>query len=186
MKSEVYDKAITFFQRASQLEPSDVKWQLMIASCHRRMRNYQQSLEIYQEVHRKEPENIECLRYIVQICNDLGLKQEVDEYATKLRRAEESSKNKNFTEDQTDILLSEQSVYKLPSKHHNSYDPLDSPRLDDSSSLFQVNSKIAKKGSRMDESYDTLDSKPSIRKKISQTAEDDWGEDEISDDMLPL
>jgi hypothetical protein len=36
------------------------------------------------------------LRYIVQICNELGLKQEVEEYVTKLRRAEENAKGKGI------------------------------------------------------------------------------------------
>ena len=124
IKSEVYDKAINYFHRASQLEPSDVKWQLMIASCHRRMRNYQQALEIYQEVHSKDPENVECLRYIVQICNELGLKQEVEEYVTKLRKAEENAKGKGQSnQDQTELLLS-QNVYKAAPKA-NIYDSYD-------------------------------------------------------------
>ena len=42
--------------------PNQVKWQLMIASCHRRSGNYQQALETYKYIHKKFPDNIECLK----------------------------------------------------------------------------------------------------------------------------
>jgi intraflagellar transport protein 88 len=35
VKSEMYERAIEFFMRASELQPSEVKWRLMVASCHR-------------------------------------------------------------------------------------------------------------------------------------------------------
>jgi len=40
--------------------PRQVRWQLMVASCHRRSGNYQQALETYKYIHRKFPENVEC------------------------------------------------------------------------------------------------------------------------------
>ena len=42
--------------------PNRVKWHLMIASCHRRSGNYQQALETYKFIHKKFPDNIECLK----------------------------------------------------------------------------------------------------------------------------
>ena len=33
----------------------------MVASCHRRTGNYQQALEAYKMIHKKFPENIECM-----------------------------------------------------------------------------------------------------------------------------
>jgi len=35
VKSEMYERAIEFFMRASELQPGEVKWRLMVASCHR-------------------------------------------------------------------------------------------------------------------------------------------------------
>nr|XP_045724480.1 intraflagellar transport protein 88 homolog [Mirounga angustirostris] len=67
--------------------PTQVKWQLMVASCFRRSGNYQKALDTYKEIHRKFPENVECLRFLVRLCTDIGLK-EVQEYATKLKRLE--------------------------------------------------------------------------------------------------
>ncbi|XP_067569908.1 intraflagellar transport protein 88 homolog isoform X8 [Pseudorca crassidens] len=130
------EKAIQYFERASLIQPTQVKWQLMVASCFRRSEqpdvqessltqgsasrdhrqrsppflralclpprapqvaaghrcgvtsgNYQKALDTYKDIHRKFPENVECLRFLVRLCTDIGLK-EVQEYATKLKRLE--------------------------------------------------------------------------------------------------
>ena len=86
VKNEVYEKAIHYFQRAAKIQPKEVKWRLMVTSCYRRMGSYQRALELYEEIHRDEPENIECLRYLVAICKDLGMKYE--HYQTQLAKAE--------------------------------------------------------------------------------------------------
>ncbi|XP_066872513.1 intraflagellar transport protein 88 homolog isoform X10 [Kogia breviceps] len=85
--TQFYEKAIQYFERASLIQPTQVKWQLMIASCFRRSGNYQKALDTYKDIHRKFPENVECLRFLVRLCTDIGLK-EVQEYATKLKRLE--------------------------------------------------------------------------------------------------
>ncbi|XP_037345527.1 intraflagellar transport protein 88 homolog isoform X2 [Pungitius pungitius] len=81
------EKAIQYFERATLIQPTQVKWQLMVASCYRRSGNYQKALETYKDIHRKFPENVECLRFLVRLCTDMGLK-DVQEYATKLKKAE--------------------------------------------------------------------------------------------------
>ncbi|XP_029458377.1 intraflagellar transport protein 88 homolog [Rhinatrema bivittatum] len=81
------EKAIQYFERAALIQPTQVKWQLMVASCYRRSGNYQKALDTYKEIHRKFPDNVECLRFLVRLCTDIGLK-EVQEYATKLKKAE--------------------------------------------------------------------------------------------------
>lgn len=63
VKSEMYEKvcsillsscfyccwqAMAYFIRASQIQPKEVKWRLMIASCYRRIGNFQQALKIYE------------------------------------------------------------------------------------------------------------------------------------------
>ncbi|KAL7983341.1 hypothetical protein Chor_000217, partial [Crotalus horridus] len=59
------EKAIHYFERAALIQPTQVKWQLMVASCYRRSG----------------------LRFLVRLCTDMGMK-EVQEYATKLKRVE--------------------------------------------------------------------------------------------------
>ena len=39
-------------------------------------------------IHADFPDNVECLRYLVHICDDLGKKDQVHEYVVKLRKAE--------------------------------------------------------------------------------------------------
>ncbi|XP_078259209.1 intraflagellar transport protein 88 homolog [Rhinoraja longicauda] len=81
------EKAIQYFERAALIQPTQVKWRLMVASCYRRSGNYQKALETYKDIHRKFPENIECLRFLVRLCTDMGLK-EVQEYAARLKKIE--------------------------------------------------------------------------------------------------
>ncbi|XP_039207416.1 intraflagellar transport protein 88 homolog isoform X4 [Crotalus tigris] len=81
------EKAIHYFERAALIQPTQVKWQLMVASCYRRSGNYQKALDTYKTIHRRFPDNAECLRFLVRLCTDMGMK-EVQEYATKLKRVE--------------------------------------------------------------------------------------------------
>ncbi|RHY07859.1 hypothetical protein DYB25_000943 [Aphanomyces astaci] len=87
VKSELYEKAIQFFERAAQIQPTEVKWRLMVTSCHRRMGAYQKALVLYEQIHVDYPDNLECLRYLVAICKDLGQKYEHHQQAlAKLER----------------------------------------------------------------------------------------------------
>jgi intraflagellar transport protein 88 len=49
-----------------------VKWRLMVTSCYRRLGNYSKALELYEEIHAEHPDNVECLKYLVALCKDLG------------------------------------------------------------------------------------------------------------------
>jgi intraflagellar transport protein 88 len=60
VKNELYEKAIEFFERASEIQPADVKWKLMVASCHRRKRDYAKALECYEIIHAQHPDDAEC------------------------------------------------------------------------------------------------------------------------------
>ncbi|KAF4042494.1 Tetratricopeptide repeat [Phytophthora infestans] len=86
VKSELYEKAIQFFERASQIQPNEVKWRLMVTSCYRRMGAYQKAMLLYEQIHQDYPENLECLRYLVAICKDLG--QRCDGFQAKLAKLE--------------------------------------------------------------------------------------------------
>ncbi|XP_026000380.1 intraflagellar transport protein 88 homolog isoform X2 [Astatotilapia calliptera] len=87
IETQFCEKAIQYFERATLIQPTQVKWQLMVASCYRRSGNSQKALETYKEIHRKFPENVECLRFLVRLCTDMQLK-EAQDYATKLKKVE--------------------------------------------------------------------------------------------------
>ncbi|EPB69626.1 tetratricopeptide repeat protein [Ancylostoma ceylanicum] len=81
------EKAVNYFEKASIMQPNEIKWQLMMASSHRRAGNYQKALELYKNIHKKFPANIECLKFLVRITSDLGM-PESKEYMEKLGKAE--------------------------------------------------------------------------------------------------
>merc|ERR1719262_1304507 len=58
VKQEVYEAAIPFFSRAAQIEPNEVKWRLMVASCYRRMGASAMALKLYEEIHHAHPNAI--------------------------------------------------------------------------------------------------------------------------------
>uniref|UniRef100_A0A0K0CUF9 TPR_REGION domain-containing protein n=1 Tax=Angiostrongylus cantonensis TaxID=6313 RepID=A0A0K0CUF9_ANGCA len=81
------EKAVNYFEKASIMQPNEIKWQLMMASSHRRAGNYQKALELYSSIHKKFPANIECLKFLVRITTDLGM-PEAKDYMEKLGKAE--------------------------------------------------------------------------------------------------
>jgi intraflagellar transport protein 88 len=94
VKNQVYVEALQFFQRAAEIEPTDVKWQLMVASCYRRMGNFPLALELYKKIHKQDPDNIECLRYLVAICKDMN-DSALGTYNKLLRSAEREQEQRN-------------------------------------------------------------------------------------------
>ena len=58
VKAELYERAIEFFERASDIQPDEVKWKLMVTSCYRRMGNFQmlqnQMKQVEQKIKEKE------------------------------------------------------------------------------------------------------------------------------------
>ena len=93
VKQCLYEKACFYLERASQIKPSEVKWKLMVASCQRRIGNFQKALKIYQAIYQEYPDNIECLRFLVLLCKDMGL--DYEEYAKELRRVELENEDLN-------------------------------------------------------------------------------------------
>uniref|UniRef100_T1KM52 No mechanoreceptor potential B n=1 Tax=Tetranychus urticae TaxID=32264 RepID=T1KM52_TETUR len=93
IETQVYEKAIRYLEKAAAVQPNQVKWYLLIAVCYRRSGNYQQALQCYKMIHRKFPDNIECVKFLVRICNDLGL-PEYNEYSEKLKKMEKARESR--------------------------------------------------------------------------------------------
>lgn len=58
----------------------------MVASCLRRIGNFQKALKIYQAIYQDYPDNMECLKFLTLLCRDMGL--DYEEYARRLREIE--------------------------------------------------------------------------------------------------
>ena len=74
------------------IEPSQPRWQLLVASCYRRAGNYSAALHLYLAAHRRFPDHVDCLRPLTKLCADLDLDTEARRYAVKLRRAENAER----------------------------------------------------------------------------------------------
>lgn len=90
---QVAEKALTYFERAVELAPDQPRWRLLVAACLRRTGQFHKALTEYQDIHKRFPENIECLKFLVRLCSDLGLK-EAQTYANELKRAERAKELK--------------------------------------------------------------------------------------------
>ena len=80
--------------------PNEIKWLLMIAACYRRAGNYQNALQCYKRIHEKFPENVECLKFLVRICNDLTLPEGM-EYLERLKKLEKAKEMNNQRRENT-------------------------------------------------------------------------------------
>ena len=100
-KQDSFEKAITYFERASQIQPKEVKWQLMIASCYRRMNLFNEALKVYEEIYEENQDNIDCLRGLVSIRRELGLKfNQFQEKLAILDREEEAKRQYEYAQNQ--------------------------------------------------------------------------------------
>lgn len=88
VESQYLEKAVEFFRKGALVQPNNVRWQLMIASCYRRSGSYQKAIDLYKDIHKRFPDNLECMRFLVRLCEDLKL-PEAKDFANRLKRAEE-------------------------------------------------------------------------------------------------
>lgn len=86
---QVVEKALLYFDKAAQMKPNEPKWHMMVAGCHRRSGNLHKALILYQEINRKFPENTECLKFLIRLCNELGMR-EAQDYILELKKIEKS------------------------------------------------------------------------------------------------
>lgn len=89
IEMQVVEKALVFFEKAALMQPNEPKWLMMVAGCHRRSGNLHKALNLYQDIHKKFPENTECLQFLIRLCSDLGMR-EAQDYVLELKRIEKS------------------------------------------------------------------------------------------------
>ncbi|XP_035764947.1 intraflagellar transport protein 88 homolog isoform X2 [Neolamprologus brichardi] len=194
IETQFCEKAIQYFERATLIQPTQVKWQLMVASCYRRSGNSQKALETYKEIHRKFPENVECLRFLVRLCTDMQLK-EVQDYATKLKKVE---KMKEIREQRIKSGR-EGSARSRREGRESSAGSADSGRSSSSTKGERLSAKMrslpgsnepyeASSPKELDASYvDPLGPqmdrpKTGVKKRVE---DDDFADEELGDDLLP-
>ncbi|EAR96106.2 tetratricopeptide repeat protein (macronuclear) [Tetrahymena thermophila SB210] len=108
IKQELYEKASQIFEKAIQIQPKEAKWKFMVAFCYKKMGLNKLTLQIYQEIYENDPQNIECLKCLIQICQEMGLNSE--EYAQDMRKLEA---NLNIISYQILIMKEDQKTIRL-------------------------------------------------------------------------
>lgn len=172
VKQELYEQAIPYFQRAADVQPLESKWLLMVASCHRRMNAYPQALALYEEIHRRFPRDMECLRYLVTICKELNIPHEHHATALrKLERLEEAQQAQQMEEEGAPPFgYSEAAMGEEPRFQELSPDfPAPGPGpIDDGLPMPAPKPKRVIK---------------QAAKKVEEEEDEDWGD--LGDDLLP-
>ncbi|XP_061782094.1 intraflagellar transport protein 88 homolog isoform X1 [Nerophis lumbriciformis] len=192
VQTQLYEKAIQYFERAILVQPSEVRWQLMVASCYRRSGNYQKSLDAYKEIHRRFPENAECLRFLVRLSQDMGL-QEVQDYAAKLKKVE---KMKELKEQRVKSAREgsargrrEGSAGSADSGHSSSSNKGERlgaqvMSLPASNEPYESSSPKELDASYMDP-LGPLMERPKTGAKVRVDDDDDFADDDLGDELLP-
>ncbi|CAD8091657.1 unnamed protein product [Paramecium primaurelia] len=158
VKQEMYEKASLYFERAAQVQTRDVKWKLMVASCYRRMGHFQKALGNYQKIYSDYPDNIECLRFLVQLCREMGLPYE--EYAGQLRKLErEMEMMEGYQGQDLNLINNEDEQVRLP-------------QGDDNPVSFTNNTRRGNK-------------QPPPKTNIRQNLDDEQFQDGVEDNFLP-
>jgi len=194
VKQEMYEAAIPFFDRASQIEPNEVKWRLMVASCWRRMGAYPAALKLYEDIHRSHPNDIECVRYLITICKEMKLPYE--NYAAHLRKLErlQEASDANMPRPQGTVSAITGAPGELPQPSKlgvstgfgGGIGNLDRGRFEDDDKVFDTNPSPPVELYEADDPE--LPSNKGKRRIVERRVEDEdeWGNDELNDDLLPM
>lgn len=84
---QIAEKAISFFEKAVLNKPNDSYFLLRVAGSYRKI-NAQKSMQLFQQIHEKFPENVDCLRALIHLTHSQGLDELNDGYVSKLESIE--------------------------------------------------------------------------------------------------
>lgn len=84
---QIAEKAISFFEKAVLNNPNDSYFLLRVAGSYRKI-NANKSMQLFQQIHEKFPENTDCLRALIHLTHSQGLNEQQDVYVEKLEKIE--------------------------------------------------------------------------------------------------
>jgi intraflagellar transport protein 88 len=91
---QIAEKAISFFEKAVLNNPNDSYFLLRVAGSYRKI-NAQKSMQLFQQIHEKFPENVDCLRALIHLTHSQGLNEQHDKYVDKLEKLEKHKEVRN-------------------------------------------------------------------------------------------
>jgi len=201
VKSEMYEKAIDYFQKAAQIQPKEVKWQLMVASCYRRVQRLTEAFATYKLIDKKHPDNVECLNYLVKLSKELGHPEETKEYQLKLSRAEKEQDARSHQRPPAAQQATRQDLDAprggAPQQARQSYDNgYGGGGGYGGYGEFQSAEQAPARGGRASGDAEAEAARAvaeranvgggKVIQKGRKADDDDWGNDELGDDLLPM
>ncbi len=70
-KNKYFEQSFVYFELASQIQPKEIKWMLMVANLHKKLGRENNAYEMLIEVHDNFPDDTDCMRYLIEICKEL-------------------------------------------------------------------------------------------------------------------
>lgn len=187
VKSELYEDAIQFFERAAEIEPHEIKWQLMVASCYRRIGSSYVALELYKKIHKQDPDNIECLRYLCNLCSEVN-DDKYRDYHKLLRKAERAQEREQHM--QEEVKDHDEGGYG----DQHDMNGMEQDDDDDHQTYGGQGAQYQNQNRDADDSFvnsvqvdENVSNQANINQNRNTAPDDDWFEDgDLGDDLLPM
>ena len=98
VRREQYMDARHYFELLAQIQPAEVKWELMAASCIRRSGDINKAFHRYARIADSHRDNVEALRYAVELSRELRYANQEREYSDRLAKAQQAQANQEARE----------------------------------------------------------------------------------------
>lgn len=192
--AQFIEKAVTYFERAVQVQPQIVRWRLMLATCFRKSGNYGRAMEVYKEVVQKFPDNVDCLKSLVKLCQDQGFTQQAKEYDEKSKKLQKSLAQREQRVQSGGRRGSGKGIKPgTVSQELEKSDLLKTDLMSPVDNLFSPAGSAKGKRTEVDASYkDPLGESPARPRTAGgrgrppqQEEVDEFADDDINDDLLP-
>lgn len=177
---QIAEKAIVFFEKAVLNNPNDSYFLLRVAGSYRKI-NSQKSMQMFQQINEKFPDNTDCLRALIHLTQAQGLTEMYDKYIEKLDKIEKQKEVRQRINSSRPGTASFNARLSSSGKSSNGSNVEYSTSNYNYTNSPNVNSPI-------DYSYsDPLEpaqKRPftGMRKQVEEFSDDD----EIDDDLLPM
>lgn len=187
LHNQMPENAVQFFEKGACLQPGQAKWLLMVASCYKRMGGYQQAFELYKYIHRRFPENIECLKILTKLCVDMNNNEEAGVFKEKMVRVQ---KLVQLKEERTSSGRQRSGRMRVERDEENdsrqssgSLRNSDQSRKSSDTLSANRNKRVPIQEGFEDKAFSAAHERPRTASKRKE--QEDFEDEEIGDDLLP-
>ena len=186
VKNEMWDDALTYFEYADQAEGGgaggEVKWRLMMASCYRRMGEKEKARRMYERVHAQDEQCGEAVKYLVAMAKEEGREGEVERWTAVLRKMEKGGGGGGG---RVEVRVEEEVRGGAGGRSEGV------GRGADGAKGLSVSPAGSPKAAKVDASFKHELGPEEKRQTINQgrgagDEGDEWGDEGLGDDLLPL